>query len=105
MNLITSFPKYSDGEVNRALMRELTTGLQLKKEMERKKEIEAAEQAKISKGMKAIKGLGKCVGVIPEWEFFRMQQKYGRQEIHSHEFMKYFQNKFPHLSPNKLQCK
>jgi hypothetical protein len=102
MNIITQLPRYSDGEVNRALIREITTGMELKKQVERKKEIEAAEQAKAHIAAKEIKGLGRCVGVIPEWEFFRMQQKYGHAEIHSKGFMKYFQKKFPHLSPNKL---
>jgi hypothetical protein len=49
-----------------------------------------------------VPGLGRCIGVIPEWEFFRMQQKYGHKEVHSKEFMKYYQKKFPHLSPNKI---
>jgi hypothetical protein len=102
MQLITNFPKYHDGEIHNALMRELKTGLQLKKEMERAKEIEAAQQAKELVNQREVPGLGRCVGVIPEWEFFRMQQKYGAKEVHSKEFMKYFQKKFPHLSPNKL---
>ena len=102
MQLITNFPKYHDGEIHAALMRELKTGLQLKKEMERAKEIEAAQQAKELVNQREVPGLGRCVGVIPEWEFFRMQQKYGPKEVHSKEFMKYFQKKFPHLSPNKL---
>jgi hypothetical protein len=102
MQLITNFPKYHDGKIHDALMRELKTGLQLKKEMERAKEIEAAQQAKELVNQREVPGLGRCVGVIPEWEFFRMQQKYGAKEVHSKEFMKYFQKKFPHLSPNKL---
>lgn len=102
MNLITSFPKYHDGEIHDALMRELKTGLQLKKELERSREIQAAEQAKGLVGQRVVPGLGRCVGVIPEWDFFRMQQKYGAKEVHSKEFMKYYQKKFPHLSPNKL---
>jgi hypothetical protein len=78
------------------------TGMELKKQIENKKEIEAAEQAKAHRAAKEVQGLGRCVGVIPEWEFFRMQQKYGHAEIHSKGFMKYFQKAFPHLSPNKL---
>lgn len=102
MQLITSFPKYHDGQIQDALLREIKTGLQLKKEMERAKEIEAAEQAKSLVQKKELPGLGRCIGVIPEWEFYRLQQKYGHKEVHSKEFMKYFQKKFPHLSPNKL---
>ena len=50
---------------------------------------------------KTVKGLGKCVAVIPEDEFFRLQRKYGHQEVHSREFLRYFNKKFPHLSPNR----
>jgi hypothetical protein len=75
MHLITSFPKCQDGEINRALMRELKTGLQFKKEIERSKELQAAEQAKALVNQK---------------------------EVHSKEFMKYYQKAFPHLSPNKI---
>ena len=28
-------------------------------------------------------------------------KKYGRKEVHSRDFMRYFNKKFPHLSPNK----
>jgi hypothetical protein len=63
--------------------------MELKKQMENKKEIEAAEQAKAHVAAREVQGLGRCVGVIPEWEFFRMQQKYGHAEIHSKGFMKY----------------
>lgn len=83
-------------------MRELITGLELKKEIERSKEAQAAQQAKGMVNHKEVPGLGRCIGVIPEWEFFRMQQKYGHKEVHSREFMKYYQKKFPHLSPHKI---
>jgi len=83
-------------------MRELKTGLQFKKEIERSKELQAAEQAKALVNQKEVPGLGRCIGVIPEWEFFRMQEKYGAKEVHSKEFMQYYQKAFPHLSPNKI---
>jgi len=102
MNFITSFPKYSDGEVNKALMRELTQGLELKKQWENRRELQAAEEAKQSRGMKEIAGLGRHVASIPSWEFYRLKDKYGHAEIHSKEFLKDFQKRFPHLSPNKI---
>ena len=102
MELITKLPTYSDGEINKALYRELTMGLELKKQWENRREIQAAQEAKEKQGMREINGLGRCVGVIPEWEYFRMKQKYGNDEVHSKEFMKYFQKSFPHLAPNKL---
>ena len=102
MNIITTLPKCSNGEVDRALMKELTTGIELKKQFERHREIKAEAEAKEKRGAKEVPGLGRCVAVMPEWEFFRLQQKYGHAEIHSKGFMKYFQKKFPTLSPNKI---
>ena len=102
MALITSFPKYHDGQIYDALIREIKTGMQLKKEMEKAKEMQAAEQARERVQKKDLPGLGRCIGVIPAWVFFRMQQKYGHKELHSRELMNYFQKKFAHLSPNKL---
>jgi hypothetical protein len=53
------------------------------------------------KGHKTIEGLGKCVAVFPAREFFRLQAQYGNAEIHSKDFLRYFNQKFPDLSPNK----
>lgn len=102
MNIITSLPRYSDGEINRALIKEIQTGFQLEKATQENREIEAAAQAKALKGHKTITGLGKAIGVIPEREYFRMIKKYGHNEVHSKDFMRYFQKQFPSLSPNKI---
>lgn len=102
MELIKDFPRYSDGEIDRALMRELSTGLQLKKEWEGEAERKSAEEAKVSRGMKDIPGLGRHTASIPQWEYYRMLKKYGHAEVHSNEFLKYFQKEYPHLSPNKI---
>jgi hypothetical protein len=101
MNIVTSFPKYADGEIQAALIREIKTGFQLEKATQEKREIEARAQAQALKAHRTIKGLGKCVGVIPDREFFRLTAKYGHAEVHSKEFMRYFNRKFPELSPNK----
>jgi hypothetical protein len=42
------------------------------------------------------------VGVMPDWEFFRLIQKYGHKEVHSREFLKYFQKTNPDLAVHKL---
>jgi hypothetical protein len=102
MNIITSLPRYSDGEVNRALIKEIQTGFQLEKATQQKREIEAAAQAKALKAHKTITGFGKAVGVIPEREYYRLIKKYGHAEVHSKGFLRYFQKKFPDLSPNKI---
>ena len=53
------------------------------------------------KNHKTMPGLGKCVAVMPAREFFRLQAKYGAATLHSKEFIQYFNQKFPDLSPNK----
>lgn len=101
MNIITSLPKYSNGAINDALIKEIKCGFQLEKETQRAREIEAEAEAQSMKGHRTIAGLGKCVGVMPSREFFRLTQKYGHKEVHSKDFMRYFNRKFPELSPNK----
>ena len=46
--------------------------------------------------------LGKCVATIPARDYFRMIKKYGTDQVHSKEFLKYYNKKFPELSPNKI---
>ncbi len=101
MEIITKLPTYSDGEINRALIREIKTGFQLAKANEDREELHAAEQAKLMRGHKTVAGLGKNVAEIPQDTFFRLCKKYGREEVHSREFMRDFNKRFPHLSPNR----
>lgn len=100
--IITNFPKYSDGEINRALEREIRTGMQLKKEMERARELEAAQQAKEARNAGGNGPLGKLVAVMPNWDYFRLIQKYGHKEVHSKEFLQYFQRKMPELAVGRV---
>ena len=99
MNIITSIP--SDAAVRDALIREIKTGFQLIKENEKAKEMASAREASAMKGHRTISGLGKCVAVMPKDEYFRLVKKMGHNEVHSREFLGYFNKKFPHLSPNK----
>ena len=103
MNIITSLPKYSDGEVDRALMREITTGIALKQAWENEREKLCAQEAdKIKEHQKfGFKNL-RCVAVTPGWEWFNMRKKYGHQAMHDKGFIKDYQRYFPHLAPNKI---
>lgn len=101
MQIILPPKKITEGELGRAFERELRTGLELKKATEAEREKQAAMEAHDFKGHKTIPGLGKMVGVFPEWEFFRLIQQYGHAEVHSKDFMRFHNRKFPHLSPNK----
>jgi len=100
MHLIHSIP--SDRAVRDALIKEIKTGHQLYKERERKAELEAREQAKELRTQKEVKGLGRCVAVVPADDYMLLNKRYGRQEVHSKEFLSYFQKKYPELSPHKL---
>lgn len=99
MQIITQLPRYSDGDVHAALMKEIRTGFQLERAHEEQRVKKAAAEAKDLEGHK---GAFRAVASIPERDFFRLVQKYGFQEVHSKGFMQYFQKKFPQLSPNKL---
>lgn len=66
------------------------------------REIKAAHEAKQLKESRDVPGLGKFVGTMPAWEFFRLRQKYGSEEIHSDEFIRDYQKRFPHLAGAKI---
>ena len=101
MNIIVpNFKRYSDGEIDRAFMKEIKTGFKLERETEHKRVQQAAKEAKELKG-KTHPALGKPVATIPAREFFRLTKKYGHETVHSKEFLKYYNKKFPELSPNK----
>jgi hypothetical protein len=39
---------------------------------------------------------------MPAREFFRLTSKYGHEEVHSKEFLKDYNKRFPELSPNEI---
>ncbi len=102
MQIIIPPKRFTLGERGKAMERELRFGMEWYKAREKTRELRAAADAKRTENMKEIKGLGRCVATMPSWEFFRLHQKYGHKELHSREFLGYFQKKFPHLAPNKL---
>ncbi len=74
---------------------------------EDEKEIRAKEFKQAKKEAKQLKGtthpvLGKPVATMPAREFFRLTNKYGHDEVHSKEFIKYYNKQFEELSPNKI---
>jgi hypothetical protein len=102
MQIITKLPTYSDGQINKALERELRLGLQYKKVTERVREERAAKEAQSMRGSREVPGLGRHVASIPAWEYFRMKQKYGHDEVHSDGFVKYLQKTYPHLATSRI---
>ena len=98
--IVPKLKRYSDGEIDRAFMKEITNGFKLERETEKQRVVGAAKQAQALKGT-THPTLGKPVATIPAREFFRLTKKYGHQTVHSKEFLKYYNKKFPELSPNK----
>ena len=91
----------SDEEVNNALMQEIQASLHEEKHTEKDRYDQARKDANSNVG-KEHPLLGRCVATMPPREYFRLIKKYGHAEVHSKEFLKYFQNKFSDLSPNKI---
>ena len=99
--IIPKIKRYSDGEIDRAFMNEITNGFKLEQKTERQRVAQAAKEAARLKGT-THPTLGQPVATIPAREFFRLTQKYGHDTVHSKDFLKYYNKKFPELSPNKI---
>ena len=98
--IVPNLKRYSDGEIDRAFMREITNGFKLEKQTEKQRVAGAAKEAQALKGT-THPVLGKPVASIPPREYFRLVKKYGHETVHSKEFLKYYNKMFPELSPNK----
>lgn len=100
-NIITSVPRYSDGEVDREFMKEVLNGFEIERRTEEERTIQARKEAHALKGT-THPVLGKPIATMPAREFFRLTSKYGHAQVHSKEFLQYYNKKFPELSPNKI---
>jgi len=102
VDIITDLPKsFTTGELDQAFLNEIKSGFQLEKETELERVKIAKKEAHEQKG-KTHPVLGKCVATMPAREFFRLTSKYGHDQVHSKEFLKYYQKNFSDLSPNKI---
>ena len=99
--IVPKLKRYSDGEIDRAFMKEIKTGFELERQTEKQLVAGAAKEAKKLKGT-THPVLGRPVASIPPREYFRLIKKYGHDTVHSKEFLKYYNKKFPELSPNKI---
>ena len=99
--IITALPRYSDGEIDRAFLKEIHSGFKLERETEKGRIDAVAKETQQFKG-KAHPTLGRPVASMPARDFFRLTQKYGHKEVHSKEFIKHFQKKMPELAPNAI---
>jgi hypothetical protein len=99
--IVPKIKRYSDGEIDRAFMQEIKNGFKMERKNEQSRVDQAAKEATALKGT-THPTLGKPVATLPPREYFRLVQKYGQETVHSKEFLKYYQRKFPQLSPNKI---
>ena len=99
--IIPNIKRYSDGEIDRAFMREIKNGFKLEQQTEKARVNQAVKEAQELKGT-THPTLGKPIATMPAREFFRLTSKYGHDEVHSKEFLKYYNKKFPELSPNQI---
>ena len=100
MNIIKTLPRYRDGEINDAFMKEIQTGFKMERAKEQDRINQAATEAKTNVG-KTHPVLGKCVANIPARDYFRLVKNYGAETVTSKDFLKYWNKKLPELSPNK----
>ena len=102
MEIITRLPQTSNSDANRALISEIRSGVKLKEAWENEREQICAKHAeKIKQSTGGFKSL-RCLAVTPAWEWFNMRNKYGAEAMTNRGFVKDFQKRFPHLSPNKI---
>ena len=86
-----------------ALIRELITGEQFKKDLEKSREIEAAKIAQDYRKIGRRRG-GKMTHLaeIPQREYLQMVQKYGNECWNDREFVADFQRHEPTMASNKI---
>jgi hypothetical protein len=101
MQIIQRSEQFTDAEIDSAINEEIRKSLKDELDTQQEREVLMRAHAASMKNHKTMPGLGKCVAVMPAREFFRLQAKYGAATLHSKEFIQYFNQKFPDLSPNK----
>lgn len=99
MEIITKLPRHSDGEIQREFMKEIRTGFKFEAAKAEGRDDIARDNANKHRG-KTHPIFGKCVATMNQRDFFRLVGKYGHEEVHSKEFLKYFNKKHKDLSPN-----
>jgi len=93
----------SEEAMTHALIREIITGEQLKKDITKQREIEAARIAKDYRDRGRRKGAKMThLAEIPQREYLQMAQKYGVECWNDRGFIKDFQRLEPTMASNKI---
>lgn len=100
MNFSIPAKRIHDSDIEKALIDEIKNGFKLEENTEKFRVQQARKEALQEKG-KTHPTLGKCVATIPAREYFRLIHTYGKDTVHSKEFLQFFNRKFTDLSPNR----
>lgn len=101
MEIIHKPHEITQEAIDRAFVDEIKRNFKHEKATETKRRDIARKEATSEKG-KTHPVLGKCVATIPARDYFRMLKKYGSDQVHSKEFLKYYNKVYGDLSPNKI---
>lgn len=99
MPKIQEFPP---GLLTEAIQKELVNGWKMEEACGMIRERKGAAEAREMRGHKSIDGLGKCVGTVPEEDYFRIVAKYGPEFFQDKGNVRQFFNRHPHLKSNNL---
>jgi len=89
---------WANSQVGRAIERELRTGFMLEKQLEKFRVEGAAEEAaEVRKHGQRANAPFKQVAAVPARDFWRLVKKYGHDEVHSKDFIRYLHKKMPEL--------
>lgn len=92
----------TDTAMTDALVKELCSGRKMMEERQHMREHVAAAEASALRGHRSIKGLGKCVAVIPQHEWFLLRAKYGEEAMTDRGFIRDFQKHEPSMAVHKV---
>jgi hypothetical protein len=91
----------SNEAIEDALIDEIKKGIMMEQYTENARIERARKEALETKG-KTHPVLGRCIATIPARDYFRLVETYGRETVHSKEFLQFFNRKLPDLSPNRI---
>lgn len=93
---------FAEGELTHAIVQELVRGWKFEEAAGRARERAAAQEARGMRGHKSVPGLGKCLGAIPEEDYFRIIAKEGVEFFQDKANVRQFFNKHSHLKSHNL---
>lgn len=100
MNFSIPSKKITDGDLDKARLDLIDRSFENERATEQNRILRSAREAQELRG-KTHPTLGRCVASIPARDYFRLVNEYGRDTVHSKEFLRFFNKRFKELSPNQ----